>query len=390
MARTAPPVVLVLVLVHVLVLVLALGGCAHSRGQAYDQDFAVAHRAETAGRFTDASAAYDEAAKVAARDRDRDEARYLAGVMLLLAGDVRDGVARLTPIAEATPPQEESAIAAYRIAEAHLDHGDPERGWGEMERIVARFPSSGVAHPALQRVLMHDDETKGKAASLAYLKSLEKGPLADSEVGELIAYEAALRMRDTGDHQGARDAFIAMAQRWPYPHGTLFDDALYHASEEDERLGRYQEATADLRLLLQEREVVGPFVALRPNNMFGSYQRRRMTPAQIRLAYLLAMRLGDRAGARDVLHTLYADFKTSDRRAEALWLEAELWRDDGDPATSCDRLATLVQDFPDSRYVPCSHDVCATVALPEKSGAPKSCHAYLILPHRFHGAELPP
>jgi TolA-binding protein len=368
---------------------VALAACAPSRGASFDQAFARAERAETAGRFTEASAAYEDAARAATRDRDRDEARYLAALMLLHAGDVRDGIARLAPIASSSPPLEEAPSAAYRIAEAHLDHGDPALGWQEMERFVVRFPRSGLAHPALRRVLAHDDETKGKAASLAYLKELEAGPLADSEIGELIAYEAAERMRDTGDRKGARDAFLAMARRWPYPHGTLFDDALYHASEEDERLGRYPDAIADLRLLLQEREVIGPFVALRPNNMFGSYQRRKMTPAQFRVAYLLAEKMGDRAGARDVLHTLYADFQTSDRRAEALWLEAELWRDDGDQATSCDRLATLVHDFPDSRYVPCVHAACASVTLPEKSSAPKECHAYLVAPHRFDGAELP-
>jgi hypothetical protein len=180
-----------------------------------------------------------------------------------------------------------------------------------------------------------------------------------------------------------------LANRWPYPHGALFDDALYHASEEDERLGRYPDAIADLQTLLAEREVVGPFVAFRPNNMFGSYQRPRMTPAQFRVAYLYAMKLGDRASARSALHAVYSDFKTSDRRGEALWLEAELWRDDADTATSCNRLSTLVSDFPDSRYVPCARDVCPSIAQPEKSGAPKACHAYLMEPHRFHGAELP-
>jgi TolA-binding protein len=362
--------------------------CAPSRGHTYDQAFAAAQRAETAGRFAEASASYDAAARTAERDRDREEARYYAALMLLRAGDVNGGVARLEPIAAASPPEEESASAAFRIADVHIDHGDADRGWTEMAAIVTRFPSSGVAHPALHRVLSHTDQTKGKAASLAWLKTLEGGPVGDSEVGELVAYETALHMRDLGDHQGARDAFVAMAQRWPYPHGALFDDALYHASEEDERLGRYPDAVADLRMLLGEREVVGPFVAFRPNNMFGSYQRPRMTPAQFRLAYLFAMRLGDRASARSALHAVYTDFLTSDRRPEALWLEAELWRDDGDASTSCDRLASLVHDFPDSRYVPCAHDACPSVSRPDKSDAPKECHAYLMEPHRFRGAEV--
>jgi hypothetical protein len=65
-------------------------------------------------------------------------------------------------------------------------------------------------------------------------------------------------------------------------------------------------------------------------------------------------------------------------RARALWLEAALWREDGRQDQACDRLGTLVSQFPDSRYVPCAIAQCTSLKRPEGSGAPKECHPYIL------------
>jgi tetratricopeptide (TPR) repeat protein len=338
---------------------------------------AEAERAETAGRYAEAAAKYDLAAREAVRQRDRDHALYLSALLLLQSGNVRDGVAKLEVIASTSPATEDSAAAAYRAAAETIDHGDAERGWREMEQVFIRFPSSGVAHPAVKRCAAHVDETAGPAATLGYLKRLSAGPLGGTEVGELLSYEAAEHQETLGDLAGAHDAFLATATRWPYPFGALWDDSLWHASEIDVKLARYAHAIDDLQRMLRERETT---------SLTGSYIRPRMTPAAMRIAEIESVYMHDNARARDQLHHIYADYTTSRVRPEALWLEAELWRDDGDADKSCDRLKTLVSDFPDSRYVPCATDVCAgKVARPEKSEAPKWCHPYLMRPHRFKG-----
>jgi hypothetical protein len=100
----------------------------------------------------------------------------------------------------------------------------------------------------------------------------------------------------------------------------------------------------------------------------------------MRIATLYRDRLHDRERAKDAFHRLYCDFTTSNLRDDALWEEASLWREEGDTGTACKRLATLVHDFPDSRYVPCAPKGCPRIARPEKSRAPTTCHAYLERP----------
>lgn len=353
---------------------LLSAACAPDHGGAYPRAFAEAARAETAGRMREASEGYDAAAKVAVRDRDRDHALYLSGLTLLRSGDVRDGVAKLGAIARASPPREESPDAAYRVAAARIDHGDAARGWAEMEQVFVRFAGDGVAHAALKRVLVHLDETKGKAGAYDYLARLEATPAGSSGVGELILFEAAERLAALGRYAQAHDMFLNVATRWPYPFGALWDDSLFRASEMDESLGHIAHGIADLERMLQDRETT---------SLTGSYQRPRMSPALLRIAKLYADGLHDNGHAREALHRFYTDFTTSRARPTALWLEAELFREDADAGQSCDRLRVLVKEFPDSRYVPCASNVCGEVQRPAKSAAPNTCHAYLMLPHRF-------
>jgi tetratricopeptide (TPR) repeat protein len=343
-------------------------GCAPNHGTAFPPAFAAAQRAETAGRFLEAASDYEAAAKVATRSRDRDEASYLAGLLWIRGGNRRDGVARLDSIANAATPVEHSAEAAYLAANERIAAGDDVRGWSGVADVVTRFPNSGVAHIALRRVLERKDATDGVPASLVYLRALATGPVGSSEVGEMVSFQIAEHLATSGDATGARDQFLATATRWAYPFGAFWDDSLWRASEIDEALGRYPEAVADLDRMLRERETT---------TLVGSYQRPRMSPALFRIGVLYATRLHDRPRARDAFHRLYVEFTTSSLRARAAWMEAKLWREDGDEAKACDRLSTLVGDNPDSRYVPCAMESCTAIKRPAKSGAPTACHAYL-------------
>jgi outer membrane protein assembly factor BamD (BamD/ComL family) len=289
--------------------------------------------------------------------------------MVLRAGRWGDAIARLEPIANAAPPGEHSAEAAYHVATTRIDHGPADQGWCDMEKVVHRFFSHGLAHRAIVRYLEHLDEgDASKRAGLEWLRGLEP-KLGASEVGELIAYQVAVRRADLGETEPARDALVAVTKRWPYPFGALFDDALYRASELDEKLGRYQAAVGDLETMLAERETT---------TLLGSYERPKYVPAMMQLATLYHDRLRDHAKARDMYHRLYTDFVHSTMRAEALWLEAAIWREDGDASTACARLALLVGDFPDSRYVPCAEGTCPGLVRPQGSEAPKTCHPYLL------------
>jgi outer membrane protein assembly factor BamD (BamD/ComL family) len=360
-------------------LALAASGLACSapaRGNGYERSLAAGERAQSAGRFGDAASEYDRASRAARLPRDAAHARYLSARMLVRGGNLRDAAVVLHAIADASPPGEDSALAAYELADLALASDHEADGWAAMDAFVRRFPGSGVAPRALRRMIRHDEET-GKKEALDHLRRLQ--PAVDAtEVGELVAYQIAIEQRDLGDIAGARDALIAVTKRWPYPGGALWDDALFHASELDEQLGRYDAAIAELETMLAQRET---------SHMMGTYQRPLYTPALVRIGVLYRDRMHDRARARDAFHRLYTDFDTSVNRDDALWEEALLWRDEGDTGTACVRMRTLVREFPDSRYVPCAAEQCPGVVRADKSQAPRECHAYLKRNTRYGQAR---
>jgi tetratricopeptide (TPR) repeat protein len=350
-----------------LLLATLLTACAGpNRGATYLRDFDAAQAAESAGHFADASARYDEAARGALVPRDRDHARYLAARALARSGDLAGAAERLRAIADAKPPLEDSAEAANAIAEMQIDRGD-EDGWPALLDVTRRFPSSGVARPALRHYLAHEDDAHGARATLDEAQRL--APSFDgTELAETIHYEIALHYAAVGDDARARDALIDCATRWPYPRGAFWDDSLFRASLLDEKLGHVDLAIADLERMLLQRE---------PSLFTGSYERPRYEPAMVRLCALYRDRVHDAARARECFHRLYTDFTTSELRDDALWEEARLYRESGDAGAACARLATLVHDFPDSRFVPCALAECSSIPRPAAKGAPAECHDYI-------------
>jgi len=218
----------------------------------------------------------------------------------------------------------------------------------------------------MRKLAQHADE-RGPRAGLDVLRSLER-EFDTTELAPLVAFLTAQHLEAVGDDVEARAAYGRIADRWPYPFGAFFDDSLWYASLLDEKAGHPEAAIDDLERLLRERETT--FIV-------GSYERARYVPALMRVGELYRDRLHDRAKARAAFHRLYAEFQHSTMRDDALWQEAALWRLDGDARTACDRLATLVKAFPDSRYVPCVVEQCSEVRRPPGSVAPTECRGYL-------------
>ena len=345
-------------------LLSACGG--PNRGDAYMQSLAEARRDHHDGRFDLAATKFDEAAKTAKIPRDAVYARYEAALARARAGDVARAATELRAIATAKPANAYSAQAAFKAAELARQN-DVAAGMRELEAVVTDFPESGVAQVALGIVVRHDDETSPETA-LAHLDALAPR-LKGTKVEEKVLYERAKRLDVLGRTQAARDAYVDVAAKFPYPFGGFQDDALYRAAEMEEKLGRPQEAIALLERLLVQRET---------SSFMGSYERPRYLPAILRIAQIYENQLHDRAKARATLHRLYSEFTTSTMRDDALWREAELWRKDGDEKTACSRLETLTDDFPDSRYVPCASLRCPSIKRATKSKAPVTCHEYLL------------
>jgi tetratricopeptide (TPR) repeat protein len=362
----------------IVVAAVGLGACAPNRGDEYTKSLAEARRAHTAGRFADAAAKYDDAAKQAKIPRDAIYMRYEAALARARAGDVARAATELRAIATAKPPNAYSAQAAFKAADLAID-SDAAAGHAELAAIPIEFPDSGVAQVSVVRLARWDDEHGGPGKAIERLDAMLP-KVKGKNVEQTILYERAKRLAVLGKHEEARDAFLDIASRWPYPFGSFFDDSLYRASEMEEKLGRPREAVAHLENLLSHREV---------SSFMGSYERPRYIPAVLRIAKLYEEKLNDRGKAREALHRLYSEFKTSTLRDDALWREAELWRKDGDNGKMCDRLDTLASDFPDSRYVPCAMEKCPSIKRSSKSKAPKTCHAYLTREATPHDEETP-
>ncbi len=354
-----------------------VAGCGPNHGQPFTLAMAEAQRAESAGRFPEAAAKYDAASREARIPRDAEHAQYLSAMMATRAGDDAQATEKLRVLAASTSKTAPAEASEFQLAQMAIDRGDASEGIAAMEKFFTKHASSGLARPALMRVLRDRDAGGDPSASLAYVRSLRQ-TLGSSELGETLAYEEAKRLESLGQRKAARDAYVAMAARWPYPGGKLFDDALFHASELDEALGEYALAVAHLQQMLRERETT---------TILGSYQRPMYTPALMRIAKLYRDRLNDRVRARDAFHRVYVEFTTSLLRDDALFEEAALFREDHDEATACARLATLVHDFPDSRYVACATATCPSLRRPEKSKAPATCPTYVTRRQVGPGAD---
>jgi tetratricopeptide (TPR) repeat protein len=345
--------------------VAALAGCAPSLGAPYDRAYAAGARAESAGRLAEALAAYDRAATLGKRRGDADQARWAACDVLIREGRTADAVTRLDAMA-LDASSDRQGEAAYRAATLRIEHGDEDRGWKDLEQVPRRFPNGGVAHAAVRKLVERADATSPKAG-LDELAALQHD-VGKTDLAELVAYLSAEHLETLGDTRAARDAYASMADRWPYPYGAFFDGALWKASLLDEQLGRPQAAVDDLQKMVAVRETT---------TLMGSYERKHYVPAMLRMGALYRDKLGDHAKAKETFHRLYTDFAHSTKRDDALWLEAAVWKQDGDASTACVRLSTLVHDFPDSRFVPCAVAQCEGLQRPKESEAPKTCRDYV-------------
>jgi tetratricopeptide (TPR) repeat protein len=241
-----------------------------------------------------------------------------------------------------------------------------------LEAAARRYPEHGLARPAIHRMIRHAEDEGGPAAALRWLEAHREVFRGTGEE-EVISYETGLALDRAGKKQEAHDVFLASARKHPYPFGGLTDDAYWRAAVIDEEAGRYDEAIAHLRELLSSREPSGAWV---------SYERPRYSEAQLRIALIYRDRLHDDAAARREFEKLYALHTTTIKRDDAVWGEALLARKDGDPRTVCKLARRLVDEFPESRYVACAHDLCAEVP-----ALKRACADYILREMRGEKTE---
>ncbi|MCU0685169.1 MAG: tetratricopeptide repeat protein [Polyangiaceae bacterium] len=354
-------------------LALAGLGCGGSGG-AFERAKFAGDRANSAGLYNEAAGHYRAAAAQAGSARERDEALYLEAATYQRAGERGRAVAAYEALVRASPKGERSDRARFDAAFLRAQAGEA-RGWAELEAELYAHPSAGSARRALEVLARRADEAS-PGGGLAWLEGAQKR-LGSTELAENVEYLRAHALLQGGRLREARAAFAQTAERHPYPYGALVDDAWWHASLLDEKLGDPRAAVADLERLLASRE--------QPALGQGSYERARYDDAQFRIGTLYRDALGDEAAARRAFRRVYRNFPVSTLRDDAVWAEARLARRAGDRAALCSLAAQLRDTFAESRYAGCSALLCATVAPPPKA---IPCRAYLR--REWEGPEAAP
>ena len=343
-----------------------VAACGHAPASSYQVAFATGERAEGSGRYAEAAHDFDEAARVAPNAREKSHAEVAAAQVLIRSGDKASGAAKLRAIANASPPSEHSGEAAYEIANLEISENDAN-GYVDLEKSMTRFPNEGLAHRALERLAAHIDETSGVPATIAWLEKIAP-TFEQTELVQAVAYETAKRVESTGNLADARARYVAIAARWPYPHGAYWDNSLFRASAIDEKNGHFDDAIGLLEEMLRQRETA---------SMLGSYERPMYEPAAWHIAEIYRDELHDSNKARAAFHRIYTEFTTSLKRDDALWEESKISRKQNDASSSCATLSTLVNHFADSRYVSCATAICSDISRPSKSKSPKECPNYI-------------
>jgi len=243
-----------------------------------------------------------------------------------------------------------------------LKEGDGAGGLSELEAAIRKYPSSAIAALALHRYFSALAEQGGDRAVLDYIQRVEP-ELGRTDLAEQLLYERARRLEALGATADASRAYVAVADRFPYPYGAYWDDALLRGADCEQRLGRSQSALRLLERMLRAREA---------SHMSGSYERPHFADAAFRVAELYRDAEHDPAAARRAFRSVFVDYPTSTLRDDALWQEALLARKASEQQ-ACEPLQLLIGQFPESRYVPCAHEICAKIA----PVARRQCAAYI-------------
>jgi tetratricopeptide (TPR) repeat protein len=304
---------------------------------------------------------YERAAQLADKPRDAEEARYRAADSYARAGDTRRAEAIYSALASQAPDAERRTRADYALAELWRRAGREAEAEARIAAAIRRDPNSGLARQALQQHVSYLRQQGGSEQALAYLVAEERA-LGTTELGETLVYLRARELDQAGRDAEARDAYLECARRFPYPRGAYWDDALFRAGEKELVLGAPRRAIAHLERMVAEQESAV---------MTGSYERGRYAEAQKRIGEIYRDALGDDVSARRALRLVWQKHPKSRLADDALFEEALLAKKANDDAGTCEPLAILLRELPDSRYAGCAHLLCGSLA------AKGDCHDYI-------------
>jgi tetratricopeptide (TPR) repeat protein len=304
------------------------------RGDAHLAALREGERHHHHGRMLEAARAYGEAARLAERRVDRDEALYRQAKSLVRADRPREALPILDRVASTRPPSRRTARALFDAAKLRLALGDRDAAVRGLERVVRAHANEGPGPRALRLLVRIAREEGGIPGALALLARLD-ADLRETDLGDdLLTYEAELA-RETGDRARARRALERLVEEHPYPEGERWDDALVRLADMDEEDGDAAAAIAHLERLLTVHETT-----MTP----GSYTLPTQPAAALRIARLERDARRDHEAAARAFRRVWDQFSSSTLRDDALLELGEMIEANGERDEACGLYRKIVEE----------------------------------------------
>lgn len=323
---------------------VALGlvlGCAPARPLAYEQNLAAGDRAFSSGRYREAARFYEAAGAATARARDRDQGAFLAAMALVRAGDRDAAIARLDDLGARSPTWEHGPRAAYEAATLRAESDDPalrDEGFRRLDALVRSDPRTGPARRAVSLIAHRlDSEDPSFARTLAWLTTLRAlDAVRGCWMYETVEAMRAVRLTRRGALAEAEAVWRALLAAVPYPQNSHWDDGHLALARLERQRGDARAAVATLdRMLAPHEEAYSS----------GSYEAPRFADGAMLRAEIYRDDLRDPEAAASAFHRVYAEFRRSLLRDNALAEEARVREGARDPR-ACEVWQRLVEEFP--------------------------------------------
>jgi tetratricopeptide (TPR) repeat protein len=304
------------------------------RGKEHLDALAEAREHQNAGRLQQASDAYALAAESAERKVDKDEALYRQSRVLARMGNLPDAIA----ICDQLGAEEQVARRTLRCrldaARYRMLSGEEERADADLRKLVVDEPESAAARGALRMlVARHVDGVEDKEQALAYIQDL-RDEVKPSTLGEPMMSAEAELLLQMGRKDEAKEMLERQIERYPYPQGKRWDDALWQLADLALENENPKGAIEYLKKMVSVHEY---------SIIIGSYTRPMMSKAALRIARIYRDNLRDNDAAMDAYKDVRSEFPRSTVVDDALAEEAELRLAEGDRGRGCDLLRELME-----------------------------------------------
>lgn len=321
-----------------LLLVALLPACAPTlskpRGKEHLDALSEARANQSAGRLQEAADAYQQAADTAERKVDKDEALYRQSRVLARLGNLPDAIAICDQIGAEERIARRTLRCRLDAARYRMLSGEEERADADLRKLIVDEPESAAARGALRMlVARHVDGVEDKEQALAYIQEL-RDEIKPSTLGEPMMSAEAELLLQMGRKEEARVMLERQVERYPYPQGKRWDDALWQLADLALENENPKGAIEYLKKMISVHE---------SSIIIGSYTRPMMSKAALRIARIYRDNLRDNDAAMDAYKEARSEFPRSIVVDDALAEEAELRIAEGDRDHGCDLLRELME-----------------------------------------------